>query len=109
MKKNKLKILILALFFLLPFSPVLAKKDVEFTPNVSIPGSSQFQAGVSTTLGSSFSSLGGYIKDIYNYLILIILFHAVFSIFNRHVFCIIFQNHFKTFTFRQTANSGKQI
>lgn len=72
MKKNKLKILILALFFLLPFSPVLAKKDVEFTPNVSIPGSSQFQAGVSTTLGSSFSSLGSYIKDIYNYLILIV-------------------------------------
>lgn len=75
MKKNIIKFcLILTIFFLLPFFSVLAqeKKDpITFIPQVTIPKSS-FQAGVSTTMSGSLSTLGDYVKSIYNYLILIV-------------------------------------
>lgn len=75
MKKNIIKFcLVLTIFFLLPFFSVLAqeKKDpITFIPQVTIPKSS-FQAGVSTTMSGSLSTLGDYVKSIYNYLILIV-------------------------------------
>jgi len=76
MKKNILKfLLVLSLFFTIPFSSTLAqeekKESISFIPQVTIPGSN-FKAGASTTMSGSLSTLGDYVKSIYNYLILIV-------------------------------------
>ena len=84
MKKNIIKFfLIISLFFF--FSPlfVFAQKEeqkeaVTFTPQVTIPGS-KFLAGASTTVSGSLSTIGEYIKSIYNYLILLVGLVAVIA------------------------------
>ena len=82
MKKNIIKFfLIISLFFV--FSPisVLAqteKEPIVFKPQVTIPGST-FTAGASTTMSGSLSTIGEYIKSIYNYLILLVGLVAVIA------------------------------
>lgn len=72
-KKNKIIILFL---FLLLFCFILISNSktasaINFTPQVTIPGS-DFQAGASTEIENSTATIGKYIKSFYNYLIAIV-------------------------------------
>lgn len=63
--------ILMFLFFLFCFFPILKTKEVgatNFIPQVTIPGSS-FQAGTSTKIEDSTASIGIYVKSIYNYLV----------------------------------------
>ena len=82
MKKNIIKFfLIISLSFF--FSPLFVfaqeeKEAVTFIPQVTIPGST-FIASTSVVMGGSLSTIGEYIKAIYNYLILLVGLVAVIA------------------------------
>lgn len=75
MFNRKKNIIILFLFLLLfGFFSIKNTKQasaINFTPQVTIPGSN-FEAGTSTNIENSTITIGKYIKSIYNYLIAIV-------------------------------------
>jgi hypothetical protein len=74
MLNKKSGFILMFLFFLFCFFPILKTKEVSatnFIPQVTIPGSS-FQAGTSTKIENGTKSIGEYVISVYNYLLAIV-------------------------------------